>query len=125
MASLIRKPRSKFWFACFRDANGRQRRKSTKTSDRKKAIKIAEQYEQVGQRKMPARAVRETLADTESMKLPNALLAVVEREKVVDYLLNRAHRYGASKAEFFSQYGFVLEKWELLAQALLVTRPKA
>src|SRR5260370_28986419 len=63
MASLIRKPRSKFWFACFRDANGRQRRKSTKTSDRKKAIKIAEQYEQVAQRKMPARAVRETLAE--------------------------------------------------------------
>ena len=63
MASLTRKPRSKFWFACFRDANGRQRRKSTKTSDRKKAIKIAEQYEQVGQRKMPARAVRETLAE--------------------------------------------------------------
>jgi hypothetical protein len=53
------------------------------------------------------------------MKLPNALLAVVEREKVVDYLLNRAHRYGASKAEFFSQYGFLLEKWEVLAQALL------
>jgi hypothetical protein len=58
-------------------------------------------------------------SNLESMKLPNALLAVVEREKVVDYLLNRAHRYGASKAEFFSQYGFVLEKWELLAQALL------
>ena|SRR6516164_8465799 len=53
------------------------------------------------------------------MKLPNALLAVVEREKVVDYLLNRAHRYGASKAEFFSKYGFLLEKWEVLAQALL------
>ena len=63
MASLTRKPRSKFWFACFRDANGRQRRKSTKTSDRKKAIKIAEQYEQVAQRKMPVRTVRETLAE--------------------------------------------------------------
>jgi transcription initiation factor TFIIIB Brf1 subunit/transcription initiation factor TFIIB len=63
MASLIRKPRSKFWFACFRDANRRQRRKSTKTSDRKKAIKIAEQYEQVAQRRMPARTVRETLAE--------------------------------------------------------------
>jgi hypothetical protein len=48
MASLIRKPRSKFWFACFRDANGRQRRKSTKTSDRKKAIKIAERRRVVG-----------------------------------------------------------------------------
>jgi integrase len=62
VASLIRKPRSKFWFACFRDANGKQRRKSTKTTDRKKAMKIAEQYEQVGQRKLPARTVRETLA---------------------------------------------------------------
>jgi hypothetical protein len=63
VASLIRKPRSKFWFACFRDANGKQRRKSTKTTDRKKAMKIAEQYEQVGQRKLPAKTVRETLAD--------------------------------------------------------------
>lgn len=52
------------------------------------------------------------------MKLPNGLFAVVEREKVVNYLLNRAHRYGASKAEFFSKYGFLLEKWEVLAQAL-------
>jgi hypothetical protein len=75
-ASLIRKPRSKFWFACFRDANRRQRRKSTKTSDRKKAIKIAEQYEQVAQRKMPARTVRETLAELYreiyNESLPNA-----------------------------------------------------
>jgi hypothetical protein len=53
------------------------------------------------------------------MKLPNAISAVVEREKVVDYLLNRAHRYGASKAEFFFKYGFLLDKWEVLAQALL------
>jgi hypothetical protein len=37
---------SQYWFACFRDANGRQRRKSTKTPDQKKAIQIAEQYEQ-------------------------------------------------------------------------------
>jgi hypothetical protein len=61
--SLIRKPRSRFWFACFRDANGKQRRKSTKTTDRKKAMKIAEQFEQVGQRKVPPRTVRETLAE--------------------------------------------------------------
>ena len=63
MASVIRKPRSKFWFACFRDANGKQRRKSTKATDRKKAMKIAEQFEQVGQRRLPAKTVRETLAE--------------------------------------------------------------
>jgi hypothetical protein len=63
VASLVRKPRSKFWFACFRDANGKQRRKSTKTTDHKKAMNIAEQCEQVGQRKLPGKTVRETLAD--------------------------------------------------------------
>jgi hypothetical protein len=52
------------------------------------------------------------------MKLPNANKAVVEREKIVDYLLNPAHRYGASKARFFSGFGFKAENWEELARAL-------
>ncbi len=45
------------------------------------------------------------------MKLPNANNLIVEREKIVDYLLNPAHRYGASKARFFSQFGFRIEAW--------------
>jgi hypothetical protein len=52
------------------------------------------------------------------MKLPNADKLVVEREKVLDYLLNTAHPYGASKARFFSRFGFQAQKWEQLADAL-------
>jgi len=52
------------------------------------------------------------------MKLPHAGAAVVEREKIVDYLLNFAHRHGASKARFFSEFGFRVEQWERLAEAL-------
>jgi hypothetical protein len=52
------------------------------------------------------------------MKLPNAERAVVEREKITDYLLNAAHRYGASKARFFAQFGFRAAAWEELALAL-------
>jgi len=52
------------------------------------------------------------------MKLPNAELAVVEREMITDYLLNPTHRYGASKARFFAQFGFRLDAWEALAIAL-------
>ena len=52
------------------------------------------------------------------MKLPNAHLALVEQEKVTDYLLNFAHRYGASKARFFAGFGFQPEAWEVLAAAL-------
>ena len=53
------------------------------------------------------------------MKLPNAEEAVVEREKIAGYLLNAGHRYGASKARFFHHFGFRVEAWEQLAQALL------
>ena len=52
------------------------------------------------------------------MKLPNADQLVIEREKIVEYLLNPAHRYGASKARFFSEFGCQVEKWEILADAL-------
>ena len=52
------------------------------------------------------------------MKLPNPHLAIVEREKVTEYLLNPAHRFGASKAAFFGGFGFRLDDWETLARAL-------
>lgn len=52
------------------------------------------------------------------MMLPNAQLAKVEREKLVDYLLNPAHPHGASKARFFADFGFQADDWETLANAL-------
>ena len=52
------------------------------------------------------------------MKIPNAHLAIVERGKICDYLLNSGHRFGASKAQFFSEFGFRVETWEVLADAL-------
>ena len=52
------------------------------------------------------------------MKLPNAELAIVEREKIADYLLNPAHPYGASKARFFAEFGFSAGAWPVLAAAL-------
>lgn len=52
------------------------------------------------------------------MKLPNAHLSIVEREKITEYLLNPGHRFGASKARFFSGFGFHLDAWETLARAL-------
>src|SRR5215472_9420476 len=46
MASVWKHPYSRFWTACFRDAHGRQRRLSTKETNRRRALKIAEAYEQ-------------------------------------------------------------------------------
>ena len=52
------------------------------------------------------------------MKLPNADELLVERDKIVSCLLNTAHRYSASKAQFFSEFGFRLQECERLAEAL-------
>jgi hypothetical protein len=52
------------------------------------------------------------------MKLPNAELAIVEKKKIQEYLLNPDHRDGASKARFFVEFGFRREAWEVLAIAL-------
>jgi hypothetical protein len=52
------------------------------------------------------------------MNLPNKDRAIVEDEKVRDYLLNEAHPDGHGKAEFFSAKGFRQERWHELADAL-------
>jgi hypothetical protein len=51
------------------------------------------------------------------VKLPNAERAIVEREKITEYLLNPTHRYGASKARFFADFGFHLDNRMILADA--------
>lgn len=52
------------------------------------------------------------------MNLPNPDELVVERQKIVDYMLNSAHPNGWSKARFFGEFGFRVEDWETRAQAL-------
>jgi hypothetical protein len=52
------------------------------------------------------------------MNLPNGKHAVVEPDKVKDYLLDVAHPDGFGKAAFFTAMGFQREAWEALAEAL-------
>ena len=37
---------------------------------------------------------------------------IIERKKVIDYLLNVSHPDGTGKAKLFIQYGFHPDKWE-------------
>jgi hypothetical protein len=53
-----------------------------------------------------------------AMKLPGTDKMKVEREKVVDYLLNAEHPDNGGKARFFLDLGFERNDWEPLAAAL-------
>jgi hypothetical protein len=52
------------------------------------------------------------------MKLPNAENAVIDRAKIVDYLLSETHDDGRHKAAFFRSFGFLPEFWSELAESL-------
>jgi hypothetical protein len=52
------------------------------------------------------------------MNLPNADLAYVDGAKITGYLLSTAHPDGRSKANFFARFGFTVENWPVLANAL-------
>ncbi len=63
MASLTKRPRSKFWVACYTGRNGRRLKRSTKTSDRKQALKIAELWEDAYRKKRTALQFRRVLTE--------------------------------------------------------------
>jgi len=52
------------------------------------------------------------------MTLPNAHQAIVDREKVVGYLLNAAHPDNGGKAAFFDTLGFTRLDWQAFAKAM-------
>jgi len=52
------------------------------------------------------------------MRLPNAERAIVEREKIQDYLLAPAHPDNGGKAAFFMALGYTRKDWPSLAEAL-------
>ena len=43
MASITKREKSKYWIACFTNRDGRQLKRSTKTTDRNQAMQIARQ----------------------------------------------------------------------------------
>jgi hypothetical protein len=52
------------------------------------------------------------------MPIPNADSAVIEEQKIVDYLLNTEHRRGGSKAALLVQFGYTPTTWQQLANNL-------
>ena len=63
MASLTKRPTSRFWVACFTDRTGRRLKRSTGETDRKAAKDIAHSYELAAQKLKTSRQVRRVISD--------------------------------------------------------------
>jgi hypothetical protein len=62
---------------------------------------------------------RAALGYFNSVNLPNASHAIVEASKITDYLLAFDHPEGGAKAEFFTRFGFSVDRWQVLSCALI------
>jgi len=78
MASVVRRAKSRFWTACYTARDGRQLKKSTKTTDRRAAVQIALDLERVEQQ---ARAG--TLTTTQLQKVLNDVSEKVTGDSIV------------------------------------------
>jgi integrase len=118
MASLTKKPHSKYWFACFRDLDGRQHRKSTGETSEKKAREIARHYELVAQKKLKPHKARETLSELYRQVYGEALPAASVRQFIKDWLAIKEHEtspatyaaYQKSTAKFLAYLGMDAER---------------
>ena len=63
MAFVFKGPKSKFWVAGFLDLNGKRRNRSTRTTNRREAQKIADEYELATRKHRTSRQVREVISE--------------------------------------------------------------
>ena len=64
MASIWKHPKSRFWTACYTDRDGRQRKQSTKTTDRRQALRVAQDLEDAHRLNLTAHQVRHLYSET-------------------------------------------------------------
>jgi integrase len=63
MSSVRKKRDSKYWFACFTNADGTRTQRSTKETDRKKAQKLADRFEEAARGRVTARQAQRVIAE--------------------------------------------------------------
>jgi integrase len=63
MASIVKSLKSRYWIAAFRDSSGKQHRRTTRETDRKRALAVAQQYERVAKGKGHPQRVRQILSE--------------------------------------------------------------
>ncbi len=108
MASLWKHPKSRFWTACFTAPDGRQLKRSTKTTDRKLANRMAQEWEDAACKRMTEGQARRVVNDIFELingeRLASATLAAfvnrwLERKRV------------ESKPRTFEKYAIVARKF--------------
>lgn len=112
MASVWKHPKSQFWFARFRGPDGRFRNASTKTTNRKEAERLADEYEAAGRASRTATQVRRVISRLHNEITGETLPSSTMRVFVAAWLSEKRNTspatqdfYQSSTAKFLNHLG--------------------
>ena len=101
MSCVWKSSKSRFWIAQFTDHTGRRRNRSTKTTDRRKAEKLAEHFEGAYARKRTARQIREVIATAYAEITGEQLVNKSFRSFAQSWLAAKRHEVAESTLDFY------------------------
>lgn len=105
MASLWKHPHSKFWTACFTGSDGRRLKRSTKTTDRKLALKLANQFEEATRKRRTARQVREVIGNLHRELTDEELPVATVRGFIEGWFERKLHETSPATMAFYRGTG--------------------
>jgi hypothetical protein len=101
MASITRRRGSEIWTAFFRDENGRQHCRSTETTDRKLALKIADSFEAGAQKRRTLAQLQRVLAQMHELVNGEPVNTSTVRAFISEWLEGRAPEIATPTSEFY------------------------
>src|ERR1700731_2850696 len=101
VASVWKHPKSQYWSACFRDQNGRQRRISTKETNNKKSLKIAEEFERAAKTKRTLKKVQKFLDRLQEEVSGERVVRATFRTYLNDWLTAKQAEKAVSTMTFY------------------------
>jgi hypothetical protein len=101
VASIWKHPKSQYWTACFRDSSGRQRRASTKETNRKRAQCIADEYEKSYRAKRTLKQVQTVLDRLHEELSGERIVRATVRTRVAHWLETKKHEVAPATLYFY------------------------
>lgn len=111
MASLWKHPQSKFWTACFTSPDGRQLKRSTKTTDKKLAMKLAEEFEQAARTQRTLRQARVVISDLHKELSGSNVESMSLMHYVENWLERRELEVSPATMKFYRSCTTKFTKW--------------
>ena len=102
MASIWKRPTSKYITACWSDAAGNRFKRSTKTTDKRLAAKMARQFEEESRSKRTANQARRVLTDIYSRLSGETLASTTTRAFIDGFVESKAPQVSKATLDYYN-----------------------